>query len=308
MRSRFWRTRLGKWLRGRIADGWIGRKFHGATAEELHGYAFWGPVALAIALTEILGTSWFDRWYKIPWPTISTTIGHIEDIDNRWAAAVVAVIALAAFYALTYDATAHPTDRLEAVVLPGPWRIRYGWPFVVGATIAIALFVSRTWPDERRPRFNLAYAIYGSFAVLGIAIPLVLAWKVKRHAVFPNLFFTFAHLRERIPAAAMLVAVGLSVLVIHLALYPWPNLAREPATYGGLTALKARAKAVAAIRRLPNAKSDLQISAQGRGFANGRNVWLVYFVGPVESGSTYTGCFVEVNKSNVAKATAECSE
>jgi hypothetical protein len=61
LRSRFWYTRFGDWLLKKFWMSrlglWFTRKFGDASAEELHGYAFWGPVTLAIAVTEILGVT-----------------------------------------------------------------------------------------------------------------------------------------------------------------------------------------------------------------------------------------------------------
>jgi len=39
-------------------------------------------------------------------------------------------------------------------------------------------------------KFHLAYAIYGSFAVVGIALPLILIWRKSDLVVFPGLFFS----------------------------------------------------------------------------------------------------------------------
>jgi len=72
LRSRFWQTRFGDWLLKKFWKSWLGlwftKHFGKATPEELHGYAYWGPVALAIAVTEILGA--LSKTFRdfIPWP------------------------------------------------------------------------------------------------------------------------------------------------------------------------------------------------------------------------------------------------
>jgi hypothetical protein len=75
--SRFWRTgagdRLLKWFWKSRVGLWWTRKFAGATAEELHGYAFWGPVAFGILVTELLGTGWY-----------STRTRSISDGQDAW--------------------------------------------------------------------------------------------------------------------------------------------------------------------------------------------------------------------------------
>src|SRR5688500_14377705 len=76
------------------------------------GYWFWGPMALAILVMELLGVGWVQRQIDvtIPWPTISTTVGHLAE---RWPAvylAVVGVIAAVGFYAFAYPKS-QQTDR-----------------------------------------------------------------------------------------------------------------------------------------------------------------------------------------------------
>jgi hypothetical protein len=104
LRSRVWRTgageRLLKWFWKSWLGLWVTRKFAGATAEELHGYAFWGPVALAVLVTELLGTGWFGSY---GWPTISSTVGHLQDLNDLWGVPVVGLIGIAAFYAMAYE-------------------------------------------------------------------------------------------------------------------------------------------------------------------------------------------------------------
>ena len=51
-------------------------------------------VTLAIAVTEILGVTSKSFRDAIPWPTISTTVGHLEDLHSFWSLIVVATVAL----------------------------------------------------------------------------------------------------------------------------------------------------------------------------------------------------------------------
>jgi hypothetical protein len=269
----------------------LGRRFEGAGAEELHGYAFWGPVALAILITELLGTGKigaFDHW-----PTISTTVGHLQDLNSLWGVAVVGLIGLAAFYAMSYETRPSREGRDEFYVMRrGRFQLRYGWPVVLLATVGIGLIARGLSAD----RFALGYAIYGSFAVFGIAIPLLLARFKSSYVVFPTLFYTFKMLRDRFRWVAAGVAAGLAVLVIHLALYPWPNLAREPATFAGLTATDARKAAERALGQLPGVKDNLIFSTSVRSIDRGQNAWNVYFSEPGAAERIYDGCFVIVRK------------
>src|SRR5688572_29117059 len=81
--SRIWRTGPGvgflHWFWKSWLGRWLSKKFADAEAPELHGYAYWGPVALAIAVVEVLGALSETFRDRIPWPTISGTVGHILD-------------------------------------------------------------------------------------------------------------------------------------------------------------------------------------------------------------------------------------
>ena len=279
----FWRSRFGRWLSMKFAD---------AEPPELHGYAFWGPVAIAIATIELLGAT--SRWFRdlIPWPTISRTVGHIQDVDSRWGLAVVGIIAATSFYAIFHVGEAHPTGTTRVFS-----KFRYGWPLVYGATAVVFVFVLLFVSEEKT---HLGYAIYGSFAVFGIVVPMLLVWRKSDHVVFPNVFYTFRKLRERFRWIALAVMMGLTILVFHLALYPWPDLAREPAKYAGVNGLRAREKAEQALESTRNVRDDLRFSAQGRGFSGGREAWLVHFNVGSGDESIDTGCLVVVTTTRVS--------
>ena len=53
---------------------------------------------------------------------------------------------------------------------------------------------------------------------------LLLAFFFARDMPFPTLFRTIASLDARYPPFAFLPVVGLLILLIHLALYPWPSI------------------------------------------------------------------------------------
>ena len=56
-------------------------------------------------------------------------------------------------------------------------------------------------------------------------IPSLAAYLFARDVPFPTLFGTVADLERRFHLAALVIAAGLAVLLIHLAFYPWPNIA-----------------------------------------------------------------------------------
>jgi len=190
LRSRFWRTRGGdrllRWFWKTRFGLWLTRTFADATPEELHGYAFWGMVALGILVTELLGTGWFGSFDR--WPTISSTVGHLLDLNSLWGLPVVGLIAIAAFYAMAYET--RPTSEGASELYLLRWRsvqLRYGWPLVFGLTAVITLAVYLSGANK----YQLGYALYGSLAVFGIAIPVILVRFKSRHVVFPTLFYTF---------------------------------------------------------------------------------------------------------------------
>lgn len=311
--SGFWRTargsRLLRWFLNSGFGKWLRRQFKGATAEELHGYAFWGPVALAIVVTEVLGAIRALR-NVIPWPTISFTIGHLEDLRGLWGLAVVAVIATTAFYTFTYGATPPPSQgRTEFAAARGRFRLRYNWLLVLAVTALVALVVYLSTNGEREDlhRLHLAYAIYGTFAVSGIAIPLLLIWLKDKHVVFPTLFFSVNTLRRRFRIIGLLVLVGLSILFIHLALYPWPSLSRENANFASISGVRAVGKAEDRLADTPNAKNYLEYSTRLRRVLDGREAWYVYFLTHAPGQEpVYEKCFVVIQASEARAPSRGC--
>jgi hypothetical protein len=305
LRSRVWHTRGGdrllKWFWKTWLGMWLVRKFPRATAEELHGYAFWGPVALAVLVTELLGTGWvgwvgsFDGW-----PTISTTVGHLQDLNSNWGLPVVGLIGIAAFYAMAYETRPTSEGKTELLLLRG--RLRYGWPLVFGVTALATVIAYALGAD----RFQLGYALYGSLALFGIVVPLLLVHFKSRHVVFPTLFFTFKCLRDRFRWVAACVAAGLAILVIHLALYPWPNLAREPAKFAGSTGIAARLSAERALKAASATTPDLVYSTRTRSVSDGRDAWFIYFNVLTGHEQRYAGCFVVVAEGRKPKPAPDC--
>jgi hypothetical protein len=292
----------------------VKNRFAAAEDYELRGYLFWGPVAAAIIATELVGfSSSFE--HKIPWFTISSTVGHLQDIQSLVALVVVAVIAMTAFYALAYGATGEvPKERpnmghpmkdvpvLQNVPFLRARRFHYGWPTVLLVTILFGLVAWLAhWKSSFGDDYFVGYVIYSSFALFGIVLPLAL---IRRHTFvhFPTLFVTVKFLRMRWPFFAVLVIAGLAILVIHLAMYPWPNLAREPGKYAGLTGLQAQAKAEAKVKTL---NPGLEYSARHRDIVDGRYAWRVYFTGSGDE--KYNGCVVVVRAHKKATASSQCS-
>jgi hypothetical protein len=195
----------------------------------------------------------------------------------------------------TDPSTMEKSKTLPAITLP------YGWPAVLVATGLVAWLV-HTFVGGKYP---LGYAIYGSFLVLGIVIPIALVQR-GRASGFPSLLVALSGLTRLVPLAPMIVLAGLAVLLIHLALYPWPDLTRESASYAGLREGQARSRAISTIRDARTDLPPLVYTAHARGIAEGREAWLVYFSPASGSGALpYSGCLVIVTEAKV-EPSAEC--
>jgi hypothetical protein len=193
---------------------WWQEAFANVSGRERWGYAVWGAVGVVIAVPEI----WAAAVGTAPWPTVSGTVGHLEDLWHPTAVFVVALIVIAAALATGYGRL---DDRAPTVALAGEW-----WPYVylggavlfsVGASLIAAELVNGS-----EGRFVLGYVIYGLIGFFFLFLPAVLGWMLV--VPFPSLITTLRDLERRVPVVALLVLAGLVILLIHLALYPWPDV------------------------------------------------------------------------------------
>jgi hypothetical protein len=225
------RGRLDAVLPDRLTDWWR-RTFAGVTPKERWGYRLWTLVGLVIAIPELGAAVWDNG----PWPTISGTTGHLEDIWKPTAIFVVALIVFAAGRALGYGA---PRDPAEA---PGvePARANDWWPWiyfgvaVVGTAVA-GFVVAKTVDGGKEAQFVVGYVIYGLIGFFFLLVPALFGWALARFAgrdvvPFPPIFRTVADLEKRVPLIALILLTGLVILLIHLALYPWPDISHQHPT------------------------------------------------------------------------------
>ena len=262
---------------------------------ERRGYWYWLPTIVLVLVIELLGalSKTFDD--KIPWPTISGTIGHLEKRWDWTAVIVVGSITMVAFHAIAYKGPRTETGRArradEGKLVEWGW---YNWLFVVAVTgVAIGLAIAFD-----ATKFEYGYVIYGVLAGVGLVAPGVLAFAFDRVVAFPTLFFTIAKLRRRLHFVAIVLVTGLAILAVHLAFYPWPDVTHESATFAGLNAAQAQSKAEAALAKLRVGQPKLAYSTQARGVVDGADAWYVYF---------RSGCVITVtDRSSVASAA--CSQ
>ena len=225
------------------------------------GYLVWLIAAGVIGIPEIIAAKW-SHW--LPFTTISTMVGHLERRHNWVELIVVALIVLVVFSLARLRPPYRPdsaTDRAPADEFqrtPGG-RLAASTPvdekdpraydedpapfaFTVSAVLSLVAIAFGTWAatkwwDDSR-HFQPAYVLYGSLALLWVAVPSFVALVFQRDVPFPTMFRTIGNfetwLSERRwpgslgPKLAWLVAyvifAGLAILVLHLTLYPYPNI------------------------------------------------------------------------------------
>jgi hypothetical protein len=281
------------------------------TDEQRRALKYWLPIAVAIGAVELLGALSGAFRNAIPWPTISSTIGHLEEGASWVGVVVVAAIAMAAYQATRGEPQERgggedgvdeaPIEKFERQTPVIPFH--HGWPSVLLATGLVALVVHFV----NDAKYALGYAIYGSFLVLGILIPIAFLRRTGKTTGFPSLLVGLKGLSKFVPGTYMLVIAGLAILVLHLALYPWPDLTRESASYAGLKAGQVRNRATVAVKGLRKELPQLTYSAQTRGISEGHQAWLVYF-GPASGSEAlpYSGCVVVVTDTRT-EPSPECS-
>lgn len=198
---------------------------------EFWGYLMWGLAGLAVAVPELASV-----FRLAGWPTISATIGHLQTQHSWVRLVVVFVIVVAAYYAvpqLTIDPEpvartvgGRPVTPNGRITTESADVRLLGVGYLVAAAVALLLGVLFAAGDRHMsPDSYLgAYVLYGVIGLAWIVIPSVLSLVFSRDVPFPTLFRTIGYLERRAhPFAAVLLA-ALVVLLLHLALYPWPRV------------------------------------------------------------------------------------
>jgi hypothetical protein len=218
----------------------FGLRFADAGPAERAGYLVWATMGIVVGVPEIWAAISGDGFY---WPTISTTVGHLQD---RWAVLTLIPVALIVGYGysalrLRPAATALQAD-LSAITRTPQGRLTqsdptlqelatgvpdagtsplFSTPYFVVATlliIAAPLAVSAS-----HNRFLVGYVLYSLIAIFWVIVPNVAAYWFKRDAPYTTLVVTINCLARRLTFAACLAAALLVILLIHLAFYPWPS-------------------------------------------------------------------------------------
>jgi hypothetical protein len=241
----FWRAVLDwlwKLLPARIRR-YLEARFGDVSKSEAWGYAVWSAMGLVVGVPEIWAAAAGDDFV---WPTISTTVGHLQ---GRWpvvALIPVAVIVMGAYSVLRIrlgetsvqaDLQAigrTPQGRLAkqdvsleelaagGVVAAGAGRSE--WPVVPYFAFATVVVVAGSLlATASQNRFLVGYVLYSLIAVFWIVVPNLAAYFLRKDFPFTTLFFTIRALARRLQFVAALVAALLVILLLHLAFYPWPS-------------------------------------------------------------------------------------
>ena len=231
-----------------LVPGFITRglkeRFGDVTKSEAWGYVVWGAMGIVIAVPELWAVG---KGSDFPWPTISTTVGHLE---HRWpvvALIPVALIVMAGYSALTVkpasttlqadlraigrtpqgrltkqEYTVEELARTGAATTIGAQRPAWPiYPYFVAATVVVV--AGGVLAAQSHNRFAVGYVLYSLIAVFWVVLPNAGAYWFKKDVQFTTLVFTVACLGRRLRFVASLVAALLVILLLHLALYPWPS-------------------------------------------------------------------------------------
>ena len=226
------------------------------------GYWVWGLAAGVIVIPELIaafGAGW------LPFTTVSKMTGHLERRHSVLELVVVALVVWVVYSTVripprTRSGKARLDNRPHPVRTSGG-RLTLHAPtprptkqfddddaprlFVIAATvslaaIALAGFAVANWWDDGKPHYRVGYVLYGLLGLLWIVVPSVLAFALGRDIPFPTFYRTVTNLEEWLatrtwkhslgPALAWLVSylilTGLVILLLHLTLYPFPNITK----------------------------------------------------------------------------------
>jgi len=208
------------------------------------GYLVWGVAFVVIVVPELLA-SINSVEQHLPFPTISRTIGHLEAVNPVWEIFPTMLIVL-----FVYALLQVPVPKLGSTVqLPDdgdgavPHELGKFW-ITSGVSIAIVAAAtyaaSRHWPDQhlagatgKQPNFYVAYFLWCGSFLLWVVLPTISA--ARRRHKFPSLPKTLVNLERWIAghsagvawAVGFLVVWGMAFLLLHLTLYPFPDITRE---------------------------------------------------------------------------------
>ncbi len=222
------------------ADG-LRARFRGIGERERWGYGVWLFAGLVFGVPE----SWAGITSP-PWPALSDTVGHLEQLWHPVKVIVVTLIVFVVFHAVRYPPgqtgdVAARDDEPKRVRTPCGRLARGGTsaacavPVLMYYPLALGLIAggSAIAAIAGGAGFVLGYVIYGSIAIFLVIIPNALALWFAKEVPFPTLYRTVATLERRWRPAAVVIVAGLVVLMFHLVFFPWPDTFSAPDGHPG---------------------------------------------------------------------------
>ena len=214
------------------------------------GYLLWGIAGLVIAIPEITAAVDGDTILH-HFTTISQMTGHLERHHTWVELVVVAAIVYGALSSFREapgpEVAPGKTQGGRLTVRPpavGENRRAFGSDtapvaFVIAVVasfvlIALATLAVIKWSDDAE-HYHPSYVLYGLIGLLWLVVPGLVAFFGGKDVPFPTLFQTVVNLEGRLrvtgrfgPFLAWLVtyviAAGLAILLLHLTLYPYPDI------------------------------------------------------------------------------------
>jgi len=226
------------------------------------GYLVWVVGASVILVPELIaafGAGW------LPFTTISKMTGHLERRYDVLVLAVVALLVWVLYSTVRVPPRTR-SGKAKAAAAPHPVRTTGGritaraptpktpnkfddedapplfWiaAVIALAAVALATFAAATWWDDGKPHYHAGYVLYGLLGLVWIVVPSVLAVGLGADVPFPTFFRTVTNFEDWLasrtwrrslgPALAWIISylilTGLVILLLHLTLYPFPNITK----------------------------------------------------------------------------------
>jgi hypothetical protein len=106
--------------------------------------------------------------------------------------------------------------------------------------IALASLATATWWDDGQPHYHVGYVLYGLLGLLWIIVPSLVAYTFGNDVPFPTFYRTVANFEDWLASrqwryslgptlawlTSYLILTGLVILLLHLTLYPFPNITK----------------------------------------------------------------------------------
>jgi hypothetical protein len=204
---------------------------------EARGYLVWIGFAgiIGFAIPEITSAAGHAVW-----PTVSGTVGGIENRHDWFALIVVVVLVFGAMHAIrvhftrdhvlarggtrspssprliqTEDGRLTRADDVQDV----SWWWYYGAAFVVILGVSFGVHYGADVSSQVLGEF-----LYGLIGLFLFLVPGLLAYEEGKLVPFPTLFWTIQRLERHSRVVALVFAGGITILLIHLVFYPWPSI------------------------------------------------------------------------------------